>query len=224
MNNNEKLLWLLQQFSTRNATGRSVQAAQREFYDSLVNELDQHAMSIVNYNRDLAQAALQEAWIKIFLSADRYDPRLASVKTWAKVITSQCANDELRRFYKHEGKIERSNSPTDQGEDGVDPLDGFACPLPGVDDQMYAQQVQRAIAECIESLPAGRGPNYRLAMKLTLDQDLSYAEMKDILAGQSARHADLNAEQVRGWVRQAVVRMKGCINLKLGLAGKGGAK
>lgn len=223
MNNNEELARLLQKFSTRNPTERSVQMAQREFYELLKRDLDQHVKKLVNFNDDVAQVALQNAWVKIFVSGHTYDPKLSSVKTWAKMIGFQCAEDELRRLYSRQKLIVdiKKRAPEDEdGEDGPSDLDGFACSMPSAEDMLHAQQVQRAIAECIERLPHGRGPNYRLAMKLTLDEDLSYAEMKDILAAQSPQYAKLNAEQVRGWVRQAAARMKGCINEKLGLSGK----
>jgi DNA-directed RNA polymerase specialized sigma24 family protein len=227
VNNNEELARLLQKFSTRNATDRNVQAAQREFYEHLQRDLDLHIKQVVNFNEDLAQVALQNAWVKIFVSAHTYDPQLSSVKTWAKMIGFQCAKDELRRLYSRQkliADIKPRPVQADDADDGAGDFDGYTCALPSAEDALHAQQVERAIAECIERLPHGRGPNYRLAMQLTLDDDLSYAEMKDILAAQSPQYTNLNAEQVRGWVRQAAARMKGCINEKLGLSGKGGAK
>lgn len=229
VNNNEELARLLKSFSSKNPAERGAQAAQREFYELLVKDLDRHVLKIVKFNEEVAQAALQNAWLRIFMTAHAYDPSLASVKTWAKKIGEQCAIDELRRVYRHK----KREIPIDQrrhDEDGeghadeASGLDGFACPLPGPDEQMQSQQVQRAIADCIQRLPAGDGPNYRLAMKLSLDNELSYKEMQDILSAQSPRYHDLNAERVRGWVRQAAQKMKGCIQEKLGRSIQGGQK
>lgn len=226
VNNNEELARLLKTFASRNSADRGVQAAQREFYEYLVKDLDRHVLRRVLFNEEVAQAALQNAWLKIFMTAHTYDPKLASVKTWAKKIGEQCAIDELRRVYAQHAKIvdiEKHHQDRDEDSE-LSGLDGFACELPGPDDEMHAKQVQQAIAQCIERLPAGDGPNYRLAMKLSLDNDLSYNEMKEILSAQSPRYQNLNAEQVRGWVRQAAARMKGCITEKLGRPGKGGTK
>lgn len=219
--NEQELLKLLQQFSSKKVSERTVQIAQRAFYDCLVRELDQHALFIVNHNKELAQVAVQEAWIKIFATANKYDPDKASVKTWAKMITGRCAIDELRRFYKHDmrNKDEAQFDEVERMEDNV--LDTLVCPLPSAEERVHALQVQRAIADCLSALPSGKGPNYRLAMKLVLDEDLSYQEMSDVLSQQSVKQGTLNAEQVRGWVRQAAAKMKSCISQKLGRTQQG---
>jgi RNA polymerase sigma factor (sigma-70 family) len=222
--NEQALRNMLQQFSNKKNTDRTVQLAQRAFYDCLASELDQHALYIVNHNREVAQVAVQEAWIKILSSADKYDPEKSSVKTWAKMITGRCAIDELRRFYKHDMR----NKDTDDQSDELERLeenvlDDMVCPLPTGEESLHAKQVQRAIAQCLEVLPNGKGPNYRLAMKLVLDEDLSYQEMSDVLSQQSVKQQKLNAEQVRGWVRQAAAKMKSCISKKLGRADEQGA-
>ncbi len=226
VNNNEELARLLKLFASRNPADRGVQAAQREFYEYLVKGLERHVLTQVMFNEDVAQAALQNAWLKIFMTAHTYDPKLASVKTWAKKIGEQCAIDELRRFYSQQEKIvdieKHGQDDDEQGE--LSGLDGFACNLPGPEEELEAKQVQQAIVQCIERLPKGKGPNYRLAMKLSLENELNYKQMKDILSAQSPRYQDLNDEQVRKWVRKAAERMKGCITAKLGRLGKGGMK
>lgn len=215
--NENELHKLLQQFSSKKVADRSVQLAQRAFYDYMVDKLEDHAMLIVSCNKELAQVALQEAWANIFKNAHTFDPEQASVSTWAKMITKRCALTELRRFYKHEMRNKKGND-TGHDVDGFeeDLLDSLPCPLPSVEERVHAQQVQRAIAACIDTLPSDKGPNYKLAMKLTLEEDLTRQEMSEILSLQSPRYASLNAEQVRGWVRQAVLKMKSCINQKLG--------
>ncbi|MFL9923698.1 sigma factor [Herbaspirillum lusitanum] len=203
-----------------------MQAAQREFYDLLVNDLDRHVLKSVKYNEEVAQAALQNAWLKIFMTAHTYDPALASVKTWAKKIGEQCAVDELRRLYVHKKRIVdiEQRRDDDEGSDEVSGLDGFSCPLPGPEEKLQGRQLQQVVADCIERLP-NDGPNYQLAIRLALDNELSYKGMQDILQAQSPRYHDLNHERVRGWVRKAAQEMKACIQEKLGYhPGKGDSK
>ncbi len=220
LNNNEELARLLKSFSSKSPGERSVQAAQRAFYDLLVADLDRHVLKLVKFNEDVAQAAMQNAWLRIFMTAHSYDPKLASVKTWAKKIGEQCAIDELRRVYRHKKRevvLKPRTGEAAQGSDEIDDLDGFACPLPGPEEQMQAKQVLQAIADCIQRLPASaEGPNYRLAMKLSLDNEMDYKQMQEMFAAQSPRHHDINSERVRSWVREAAKKMKGCIEGKLG--------
>ncbi|WP_426194489.1 RNA polymerase sigma factor [Massilia sp. DWR3-1-1] len=207
---NDVLTGLLRKFADPGGNGRVAQAAHRAFYNSLHKTLDRQALQSTNYNQELARVAVQEAWIKILRSAHRYDPALASVETWAKMITRQCANDLLRSAYVTEKIFEPAEEP-----------EAFACPLPQSDELLYQQQVEQATAQCIATLPSGRGPNYRLALELALDPDLSYADMTSRLQEQVQGGALLNAEQVRGWVRQALKRMRECINRKLDLRPQG---
>ncbi|MFZ6693054.1 RNA polymerase sigma factor [Undibacterium sp. SXout20W] len=231
---NEELTRLLHKFATKDGSQPEIRNAQRTFFNYLNRELDQHVRRVVNYNEDIAQVAMQEAWIKILESANKYDPAKASVKTWAKMISANCAIDQLRAYYKRikilaqctlDKGTDDAHSPkkTSPVVDGSDLAGGYAeeinhqiCPLLRPDDQVYANQLQQAIKACIEILPSKDGPNFRQAMELCLDEDLSYAQMMSILAAQSPRYADLNVEQVRGWVRQAKLRMQHCISQKLG--------
>jgi RNA polymerase sigma factor (sigma-70 family) len=217
---NQELARLLLKFAAKGGKGDThgaVRAAQDAFYKMLNKALETHAMRIVNYNEEIARNALQEAWIKIFLGAEKYNPSLAKVKTWAKRIVFQCAMDELRSHYRHYKHTDPNHDQHDDaGMDSEADFENIACPLPNTEDKLYASQIRQAVEHCIAQLPADKGPNYRLAMKLNLDQDLTLADMKDILAAQSPRHEKINAEQVRGWVRKASELMKACLNLKLG--------
>ena len=226
---NDELTRLLRKFAAQDSAQPELRSAQRLFFNYLNRELDQHVRRIVNYNEDIAQVAMQEAWIKIFNSANKYDPAKASVKTWVKMITFNCAIDELRLYYKRQ-KLEDFSSPNNQddGKDKPDAINGYVddvnnpvCPLLHPDELVYADQLQQAIKACIELLPTDGGPNFRQAMELCLDEDLGYAEMTTILAGQSLQHAHINVEQVRGWVRHAKLRMQTCISRKLGLGTTG---
>lgn len=237
---NEELTRLLHKFAAKSGSRRELIEAQRLFYNHLGKTLAQHAMQIVRHNEELAAVAVQEAWINIFRTADRYDPTKASVKTWAKMITRQCATDQLRSYYKHhrqspivasdgavsnldsEHNSQQATGGMDTNFAALDDASALVCPMPHSDDLVYQEQVKKAFRSCLDQLPTANGPNFRQAMELSLDEELSYPDMMEILSVQSQHHANINAEQVRGWVRQARLRMAACLGQKLGWTQNGG--
>lgn len=206
---NDELIRLLQKFAVKDSKSPEIRQAQRQFYNYLNRELDQHARRIVNYNDSIAKIAVQEAWIKIFTTAEKYDPTKSAVKTWAKLITQGCAIDELRKTYR-----EPETVPIDEKTEEIANL---VCPVFTSDALVYSKQLNAAIKTCIEALPNKDGPNFRQAMELCLDDDLTYEDMTTILAAQSPEHANINHEQVRKWVKRAKEKMQLCLTEKLNL-------
>ena len=206
---NDELIRLLQKFAVKDSKSPEIRQAQRQFYNYLNRELDQHARRVVNYNDSIAKIAVQEAWIKIFITAEKYDPSKSAVKTWAKMITQRCAIDELRKSYQ-----EPETVPIDEKTEEITNL---VCPLFTSDALVYSKQLKDAIKTCIEALPNKGGPNFRQAMELCLDDDLTYEDMTTILAAQSPEHANINHEQVRKWVKRAKEKMQLCLTEKLNL-------
>lgn len=229
---NEELTRLLRKFGKAGDRSREALAAHRKFYDHIARVLDRQALQATNYNEDLAVAAVQDAWLRILRKAETYDPTRATVKTWVKDITYKSAVDVLRKHYKHNRNTSLSNDdalPTDADGDSLatrtgaghwlatvtDP-DETACELPSPEDRVYGSQLERVMRTCLDTLPTGDGPNYRLAMELSLEEGLSYADMTVRLQDQTPPGVLINAEQVRGWVRQATQRMRRCVSAKLG--------
>lgn len=226
---NEELAGLLRTFGS--SSRDTADAARRAFYHATVKTFDRQALLATGYNQELARQAMQEAWIKIMNTAGRYDPSRGKVMTWAKAIIMRCAMDELRAHYRHHP----TSAPAGQGgdaEEGSSKGGGTAwtrppeheeaahCPVLPAEERLYQDQVARITALCIEALPGG-GPNYRLAMELALDPDLSYADMTALIQRQMPDQA-INPEQVRGWVRYAAKRMRSCVSARLGLGRTGG--
>lgn len=232
---NEELTRLLRKFGKAGDRSREALAAHRKFYDHIARVLDRQALQATNYNEDLAAAAVQDAWLRILRKAETYDPSRATVKTWVKDITYKSAVDVLRKYYKHNRNTSLSNEDavSDASQDAghesavarsgadrwlapVSDPDEMACDLPSPEDNAYGSQLERVMRACLDTLPSGDGPNYRLAMELTLEEDLSYADMTVRLQDQTPPGVTINAEQVRGWVRQATQRMRRCVAAKLG--------
>lgn len=224
---NDELAGLLRKFGS--SSRDTADAARRAFYHATVKAFDRQALLATGYNQELARQAMQEAWIKIMNTAGRYDPSRGKVMTWANAIIMRCAMDELRAHYRHHP----TTAPAGQGDGDEEGNGGAAswtgppeheeaahCPVLPVEERLYQDQVARITALCIEALPGG-GPNYRLAMELALDPDLSYADMTALIQRQMPDQP-INPEQVRGWVRFAVKRMRTCVSAKLGLGRTGG--
>ncbi|VVE15510.1 sigma-70 family RNA polymerase sigma factor [Pandoraea pneumonica] len=230
---NEELTRLLRKFGQPGDGSAAVKMAHREFYNRMAGALDRQALQATGFNDDLARQTVQEAWCRIVTGAQDYDPSRASVKTWVNMITRYCALDVLRVYYKHSrftddgAKLPDDMSGNMAGDVPVDDPDDIACEWPSAADGIYGDQIQRAVRKCLEALPAGKNPNYRLAMELALDEDLSYADMTVELQRTLPPDVFINAEQVRGWVKKARERMRGCVSRKLGMTsastGKTGA-
>ena len=227
---NQELTHLLRKFGQPGANGRAAEQAQREFYHRMYKTIDLCALQTAKFNREIAVVAVQETWLQILNAAPKYDPERSSVKTWVQRITQYCTLTELRKHYKEvrvrDALRTGSSHPTDADDDTAnediqgDLLNSLPCPVLPHDstgDAAYQQQVIAAAKDCLEKLPAGRSPNYRLAMELALDEDLTYEHMKTVLQAHMPEGKLLNSEQVRGWVREAANRMRACLGRKLGM-------
>ncbi|WP_024972818.1 RNA polymerase sigma factor [Ralstonia pickettii] len=233
---NQELTHLLRKFGDTGANGRVAERAQREFYHRVYKTIDLCALQTAKFNHEIAVVAVQETWLQILNSAHKYDPERSSVKTWVQRITQYCTLTELRKHYKEVrirdalrtggGPTEADDAPHADDDSHGNPLDGLTCPVPprdDVGDAVYQQQVVAVAQACLETLPAGRSPNYRLAMELALDESLTYEAMKTVLQAHMPEGELLNSERVRGWVREAANRMRACLGRKLGM-GKGTSK
>ena len=225
---NQELTRLLRKFGELGANRRAVEQAQREFYHRINKTIDLCALQTAKFNQEIAVVAVQETWLQILNAAHKYDPDRSSVKTWVQHITRHCTLTELRKHYKEvrvrvalrTGSITESDEAAADEDSHGDVLGGLICPvLPHdeVSDAVYQKQVIAAAQACLETLPAGGSPNYRLAMELALDEDLTYERMKTVLQAHMPEGELLNGERVRGWVREAADRMRACLGRKLGM-------
>ena len=226
---NEALTHLLRKFGEPGANGRAAEQAQREFYHRIYKTIDLCALQTAKFNQDIAVVAVQETWLQILNAAHKYDPERSSVKTWVKRITQHCTLTELRKHYKEvrvRDALRNGGATTEAHDAGADEdspgdvLSALVCPMlprDEVADGVYQQQVVAAAQACLETLPAGNDPNYRLAMELVLDDDMTYADMMTVLQAHMPEGKLLNSERVRSWVREAAKRMRACLVRKLGM-------
>jgi RNA polymerase sigma-70 factor (ECF subfamily) len=113
-----------------------------------------------------AQDVVQEALVRAWTKAARFDARRARLRTWLYRIVVNLCVDHGRRT---------SSEPLPENFEPVDPA-------PSANDQLEADERQTALAAAIEALPVRQ----RAALTLVYDEGLSGAEAADVL-GVSAK-------------------------------------
>ncbi|WP_244669881.1 sigma-70 family RNA polymerase sigma factor [Kaistia sp. 32K] len=133
-----------------------------------------------------AEEALQEAWVRIWNHADRFDPALASPITWMTTIARHAAIDAVRK-----GAERVSATAVVIDEELADKL-----PAPGaVADGLTAPHLRR----CLEGLDADRRGMVLLAY--------SYGYSREELS----RRFDKPVATVKTILRRSLIALKECL-------------
>lgn len=138
--------------------------------------------------RDLAEEAVQEAFVKIWHNAGRYRAGTYSPMTWLITIARNTAIDAKRKL--------AAEARRDAREDAAELVpDGAHGPakLAEISSDM------RALAGCMAALPEGRAEAVRRAY---LEGD-SYAEL--------AGRFDVPLNTMRTWLRRALISLRECL-------------
>jgi RNA polymerase sigma-70 factor (ECF subfamily) len=122
-----------------------------------------------------AEDLAQEAFLQIFRQAQRYNPKVASFKTWFFTILANLCRNTLKKR-----RLVYYNEPPKELLDLSDP-----------NSDLELNEQRRALAEAIANLP----PNQRLAFILCHYEDFSYAE--------AARSLDLSVKAVESLLVRA---------------------
>ncbi|UCE19848.1 MAG: RNA polymerase sigma factor [Gemmatimonadota bacterium] len=124
-------------------------------------------------NREEAEDAAQEVFLRVYNSAKRYEPQ-AQFTTWLfRIATNFCLNKLRHRQRLQEVPLESSSNRTEQVSDLNLPAPEQTRP----DDHLEQKERNRIIAESIASLP----PNQRMAVILKRFEGLSYQEIAKVL-------------------------------------------
>lgn len=116
-------------------------AALYDRFGSLVFRMALQAMP----TRAEAEDAVQEVFVRLWKTADRYDPERAALVTWVMLITRRHLVDKLRR---KRARIAPASLDTDRQPEG--PADTHVA---GVTDDMERSELYNAMLERIEALP-----------------------------------------------------------------------
>ena len=134
---------------------------------------------------DLAEEVLQEAFVRIWYNASRYEAHLAAPMTWMVNITRNLAIDQLRK---------RREQPLVDGQQ-----DAMVDDAPSAHDLLDSQREANALNRCLETLDGMQ----RQSISVAYFQGLSCSELADHLA------APLGS--VKSWIRRGMERLRRCL-------------
>lgn len=155
-----------------------------ELYDLLAPQLLGVALRIAR-RRDLAEDALQEAFVKVWTQAARYDPGRGAATAWLVVMVRRCAIDRLRRSPPAGPTLDDLTPDEVSQRLSIDPA-------PSLD---HAEDIRRCLDTSSEE--------HRNALLLAYTYGLTHEELAERLA--------VPLGTAKGWVRRASLRMKACL-------------
>ena len=179
----------LQQDLSRTALGDRV--AFQRVYRATSSHLFGVALRILN-RRDLAEDALQEAFVNVWHNAASYQAAASQPMTWLIAIVRNKALDYLRSAQRH-----AADSLDESDEDGstIDVVDDRPNPM-----QLLVQATEGLrIRACMDKLDA----SHRQSLALAYYHGLSHSEVAEQM------RAPLGS--VKAWVRRGLERLKKCL-------------
>lgn len=178
----EELLPLLRQV----AMGE--QAAFEQLYEKTCGQLFAVALKMLK-NKESAEEALQEAFIRVWYKADYYKEGQGTVLTWMVSIVRYRALDMIRsRKVRKEDTFEDVIQIADQVEDGL--------PL-----QQVLDTTDSRLHKCLEELDFQQ----KQAINLAYFQGLSHSEVVSYL--------DSPLGTIKSWIRRGLISLQRCIGL-----------
>ncbi len=146
-----------------------------EAFEILVNR---HQTSILNLvyrfigDRTQAKDLAQEVFLKVWQSAQNYEPK-AKFTTWIYRITANLCFNELKSARRK--KWFSFNRSDEDGEHTFE--ETLADSAPSAEDLLLEKERSRQISDALQSLP----DNQRMALVLKRYDDLSYQEIAQII-------------------------------------------
>lgn len=137
-------------------------------------------------DRQEAEDALQEIFVKLWHNADRYRSNGLSPMTWLITVARNHAIDRLRA---------RRSARMAPIEDAAEVADHRGTP----EDAAVASSLRGRIGECLGTLPPDRADAVRRCYLL----GASYAELAD--------RYDVPLNTVRTWLRRSLLKLRECL-------------
>lgn len=176
----EELLDLLRKVANRD------QVAFETLYEKTCGQLFAVALKMLQ-NKESAEEALQEAFIRIWYKADYYKEGQGTVLTWMVSIVRYRSLDMLRSK-----KVRKEDTLTDQAENSVEE-DIFS---PGLKDPNNLK-----LNDCMEQLDLQQ----KQAIHLAYFQGLSHSEV--------VTHLDSPLGTIKSWIRRGLSSLQRCLGL-----------
>ena len=139
-----------------------------------------HSRPVVNFvyrfvrNREIAEELAQEIFLRVHDAAPSYRPE-AKFTTWLyRIATNVCLNEIRRPQFRAIHQSLDGSGLTDAGEKPIELADRHR---PGPQSHMERRDIATALRQALEQLPEKQ----RLAFILNKYQDLSYAEVAEVM-------------------------------------------
>jgi RNA polymerase sigma-70 factor (ECF subfamily) len=164
-------------------------AAFRRLYEATSAQLFGFALRVL-HKEELAEEAVQDAFVAIWHAAAGYQVHLASPRTWMVTIVRNKALD-IRRRARADGADVRV---------ALDDADGLADMAAGPQEQAQRSRDAQALVRCMDTL-AGR---QRQAIAMAYLHDLSHSDV--------AARLGLPLGTVKTWIRRGLDRLRDCLS------------
>lgn len=162
----------------------------RALYDATSARLFGFALRILRKD-ELAEEALQDAFVSIWHAASSYQVHLSAPLTWMAAIVRNKALDAHRRL--------QASGETAFAPDDCDPVEALQDGAAGPQERAQLSREALALAACMERL-AGR---QRQAIGMAYLHDLSHGEV--------AARLGLPLGTVKTWIRRGLERLRDCL-------------
>jgi len=143
------------------------------------------------HKHELAEEALQDAFVAIWHAAGRYEATLAAPMTWMTAVVRNKAFDILRRL--------DAAPDIDVARFEAEVLGNVEDTAQGPAEALQTSSDARALARCL----AGLEKPQRQAIGLAFFHDLSHDEV--------ARQLALPLGTVKTWIRRGLMKLKTCL-------------
>jgi RNA polymerase sigma-70 factor (ECF subfamily) len=163
-------------------------AAFRRLYEATSAQLFGFALRVL-HKEELAEEAVQDAFVAIWHAAAGYQVHLASPLTWMVTIVRNKALDIRRRALADGGGVRVE----------LEDADSLADLAAGPHEQAQRSRDAQALARCMDTL-AGR---QRQAIGMAYLHDLSHSDV--------AARLDLPLGTVKTWIRRGLERLRDCL-------------
>lgn len=162
----------------------------RALYDATSPKLFGFALRITG-KRELAEEALQDAFVAIWHGAAGYRQHLSAPMTWMTTIVRNKALDQLRR---HAGDVAIDGAPFDS-----DVIAALQDPRTSPIEALLVSRDAKALAWCMSRLEG----LHRQVVGLAFFHDLSHSEVAQQMA--------MPIGTVKTWIRRSLERLKTCL-------------
>jgi RNA polymerase sigma factor (sigma-70 family) len=173
-------------------------SALKRLYDATASRLYGVALQVLR-DADLAQDAMQEAYLQIWRNAADYRASLSPPMAWLGLIVRSRALDLLRR--RKAARADKTVSlHREDGDDGPDLMEALADGEAGPEQRLQQSQLAQSLHHCLAKLERKQ----REVVALAYFRELSHSELAEQLA--------LPLGTVKSWARRGLEQLRGCLS------------